>query len=93
MVTASVLNSTGPQVVHYKNSDRTVPESWHVFHNRANDQCCWLAAVAMTKIAGRVYTANSKNSAQWEHTLVVTGTGCEVLTTQRRYDPRIMKNA
>jgi len=41
-----------------------------------------------------VYTADSKNSAQWEHTLVVTDTGCEVLTLRSDDTiPRIMKNA
>ena len=27
-----------------------------------------------------VYTSDNKNSAQWEHTIVVTKTGCEILT-------------
>lgn len=30
-----------------------------------------------------VYTSDGKNSAQWEHTIVVTKTGCEVLTLRK----------
>jgi len=30
-----------------------------------------------------VYTDDNKNSAQWEHTLVVTKTGCEILTIRK----------
>lgn len=30
-----------------------------------------------------VYTGDNKNSAQWEHTLVVTADGCEVLTHRK----------
>ena len=36
-----------------------------------------------------VYTLDGKRSAQWEHTLVVTKTGCEILT--RRADETIAK--
>lgn len=30
-----------------------------------------------------VYTSDGKKSAQWEHTLVVTKTGCEILTLRK----------
>ena len=30
-----------------------------------------------------VYTLDGKKSAQWEHTLVVTKTGCEILTLRK----------
>ncbi|MDW2013648.1 type I methionyl aminopeptidase, partial [Vibrio sp. Vb0301] len=41
-----------------------------------------------------VYTGDGKNSAQWEHTIVVTKDGCEVLTLRSDDTiPRLMKNA
>jgi len=36
-----------------------------------------------------VYTVDGKKSAQWEHTIVVTKTGCEILT--HRKDDTIAK--
>ena len=36
-----------------------------------------------------VYTSDGKRSAQWEHTLVVTKTGCEILTL--RTDEKITR--
>ncbi|MBW3694349.1 type I methionyl aminopeptidase [Vibrio sp. T187] len=82
-----------PQVVHYKNSDRTVLKAGMCFTIepminagkfgcRLDDEDNWT-----------VYTGDNKNSAQWEHTLLVTDTGCEVLTLRSDESiPRIMKN-
>lgn len=40
-----------------------------------------------------VYTGDGKNSAQWEHTILVTKDGCEVLTLRSDESiPRFMKN-
>jgi len=40
-----------------------------------------------------VLTKDNKNSAQWEHTLVVTKDGCEILTLREEETiPRILKN-
>jgi methionyl aminopeptidase len=40
-----------------------------------------------------VYTADGKKSAQWEHTILVTPTGCEILTLRDEESiPRIMHN-
>jgi methionyl aminopeptidase len=40
-----------------------------------------------------VTTSDSKNSAQWEHTLLVTQTGVEVLTLREEEDfPRIINH-
>ncbi|MFT5808032.1 MAG: methionyl aminopeptidase [Moritella dasanensis] len=40
-----------------------------------------------------VLTKDNKNSAQWEHTLVVTKDGCEILTLRDEETiPRILKN-
>lgn len=82
-----------PQVVHYKNSDRTVLKAGMCFTIepminagkfgcRLDDEDNWT-----------VYTGDSKNSAQWEHTLLVTETGCEVLTLRSDESiPRLMNN-
>ncbi|HFF3147993.1 TPA: type I methionyl aminopeptidase, partial [Vibrio cholerae] len=41
-----------------------------------------------------VYTADGKKSAQWEHTILVTATGCEILTLRSEESlPRILNNA
>ncbi|WP_394247988.1 type I methionyl aminopeptidase [Vibrio profundi] len=82
-----------PQVVHYKNSDRTVLKAGMCFTIepminagkfgcRLDDEDNWT-----------VYTGDSKNSAQWEHTLLVTEKGCEVLTLRSDESiPRLMNN-
>lgn len=83
-----------PQVVHYKNGDRTVLREGMIFTIepminagkfgcRLDDEDNWT-----------VYTADGKNSAQWEHTILVTATGCEVLTLREEETiPRLMHNA
>ncbi|MGX9417109.1 type I methionyl aminopeptidase [Vibrio sp. RC27] len=83
-----------PQVVHYRNGDKTVLREGMTFTIepminagkfgcRLDDEDNWT-----------VYTADGKNSAQWEHTLLVTATGCEVLTLRKDETiPRIMKNS
>jgi methionyl aminopeptidase len=82
-----------PQVVHYKNSDRTILQEGMVFTIepminagkfgcRLDDEDNWT-----------VYTADGKCSAQWEHTLLVTATGCEVLTLRKDETiPRLFNN-
>ena len=40
-----------------------------------------------------VYTIDGKKSAQWEHTIVVTKTGCEILTLRKEESlPRVLHN-
>ncbi|WP_158144761.1 type I methionyl aminopeptidase [Vibrio metschnikovii] len=82
-----------PQVVHYKNSDRTLLREGMIFTIepminagkfgcRLDDEDNWT-----------VYTADSKNSAQWEHTILVTADGCEILTLREEETiPRIFHN-
>ncbi|NNN61527.1 type I methionyl aminopeptidase [Vibrio sp. A11] len=82
-----------PQVVHYKNSDRTLLREGMIFTIepminagkfgcRLDDEDNWT-----------VYTADSKNSAQWEHTILVTADGCEILTLRKEETiPRIFHN-
>lgn len=82
-----------PQVVHYRNDDRTVLKEGMIFTIepminsgkfgcRLDDEDGWTA-----------YTADNKNSAQWEHTLLVTPDGCEVLTRRSEETiPRFFHN-
>ena len=40
-----------------------------------------------------VYTVDKKKSAQWEHTLLVTDKGCEILTLRKDDTiPRLLAN-
>ncbi|MDC0609895.1 type I methionyl aminopeptidase [Vibrio sp.] len=83
-----------PQVVHYKNNDRTILQEGMTFTIepminagkfgcRLDDEDNWT-----------VYTADGKNSAQWEHTLLVTADGCEILTLREEESiPRHFHNA
>lgn len=78
-----------PQIVHYKNNDRT---------KMAEGMCFTIEPMINAGKAGTildkednwtVYTVDGKKSAQWEHTIVVTKTGCEILT--HRKDDTIAK--
>ncbi len=83
-----------PQVVHYKNNDRTVLRKGMTFTIepminagkfgcRLDDEDDWT-----------VYTADGKKSAQWEHTILVTENGCEILTLREEESlPRFLVNA
>lgn len=83
-----------PQVVHYKNSDRTILREGMTFTIepminagkfgcRLDDEDDWT-----------VYTADGKKSAQWEHTILVTADGCEILTLREEESlPRFLVNA
>lgn len=83
-----------PQVVHYKNSDRTILREGMTFTIepminagkfgcRLDDEDDWT-----------VYTADGKKSAQWEHTILVTADGCEILTLRAEESlPRFLVNA
>lgn len=82
-----------PQVVHYKNDDKTVLRPGMCFtiepminagnfKTRLNETDGWT-----------VTTSDGKNSAQWEHTLLVTEKGVEVLTLREEEDfPRIINH-
>lgn len=82
-----------PQVVHYRNGDRTVLKAGMCFTiepmiNAGKFGCTVDAADDWT-----VYTGDGKKSAQYEHTIVVTETGCEVLTLRAEESiPRLMRN-
>lgn len=82
-----------PQIVHYKNNDKTKMVEGMCFTvepminlGRAN--------TLLDKVDNwTVTTIDNKNSAQWEHTIVVTRTGCEILTLRKDDTiPRILNN-
>ena len=69
-----------PQILHYKNSDNRLMQEGMIFTIEPMIN----AGKGGTKLdrndGWTAYTVDSKNSAQWEHTILVTKTGCEVLT-------------
>ncbi len=75
-----------PQVVHYRNGDRTVLKAGMVFTIEPMINAGKFGCLLDDEDNWTVYTADGKNSAQWEHTLLVTETGCEVLTLRKDED-------
>ncbi|WDE06922.1 type I methionyl aminopeptidase [Thalassomonas viridans] len=82
-----------PQIVHYKNNDTT----------KMKEGMCFTIEPMINLGRGKtlldqddkwtVYTIDGKKSAQWEHTLLVTKTGCEILTLRKDDTiPRILHN-
>lgn len=69
-----------PQIVHYKNSDSTVMEEGMCFTIEPMINAGRAGTRVDSEDGWTVYTVDNKNSAQYEHTIVVTKTGCEVLT-------------
>ena len=69
-----------PQVVHYKNSAQATMKPGMCFTIEPMIN----AGRKQTKLdkddGWTVYTIDGKKSAQWEHTILVTETGCEILT-------------
>jgi len=83
-----------PQVVHYKNNDRTVLREGMVFTIEPMINAGKFGCRLDEEDNWTVYTADNKNSAQWEHTILVTADGCEVLTLRDEESiPRIMHNS
>lgn len=73
----------GPQVPHFRNSNdiALVPGMTFTIEPMIN------AGVSGVVIGSDQWTARTKDgraSAQWEHTILVTGSGCEVLTAWKR---------
>ena len=69
-----------PQIVHYKNNDKTKILEGMCFTIEPMINLGKANTVLDKQDNWTVYTSDNKNSAQWEHTLVVTKTGCEILT-------------
>ena len=80
-----------PQVVHYKNSDRSVLKEGMCFTIEPMINAGKFGCTVDAKDDWTVYTGDGKNSAQWEHTVLVTKDGCEVLTLRSDENhPRLM---
>lgn len=69
-----------PQIVHYKNNDNTKMEEGMCFTIEPMINLGRANTLLDKEDNWTVYTIDGKKSAQWEHTIVVTKTGCEILT-------------
>ena len=82
-----------PQVVHYRNGDRTVLKAGMCFTIEPMINAGKFGCTVDGQDDWTVYTGDGKKSAQYEHTIVVTETGCEVLTLRGDDTiPRLMNN-
>jgi methionyl aminopeptidase len=72
-----------PQIMHYKNSDKTKMEVGMCFTIEPMVNLGRAGTVLDKTDNWTVYTVDGKRSAQWEHTIVVTKTGCEILTLRK----------
>ncbi len=82
-----------PQVVHYKNTDNRKLEEGMCFTIEPMINAGKFGCTVDSEDDWTVYTGDGKNSAQWEHTILVTKEGCEVLTLRSDESiPRIMIN-
>ena len=69
-----------PQIVHYKNNEREKMKAGMCFTVEPMINMGKSGTVLDKEDNWTVYTVDGKKSAQWEHTIVVTQTGCEILT-------------
>lgn len=83
-----------PQVVHYRNTDRTVLKEGMIFTIEPMINAGKFGCRLDTDDNWTVYTADGKKSAQWEHTILVTASGCEILTLRPEEEtiPRFFNN-
>ena len=72
-----------PQIVHYKNNDNTKMIEGMCFTIEPMINLGKAKTTLDKEDNWTVYTSDNKNSAQWEHTIVVTKTGCEILTLRK----------
>lgn len=72
-----------PQIVHYKNNDTTKMKEGMCFTIEPMINLGRGNTVLDKDDNWTVYTIDGKKSAQWEHTLLVTKTGCEILTIRK----------
>ncbi|HCM46546.1 MAG TPA: type I methionyl aminopeptidase [Colwellia sp.] len=72
-----------PQIMHYKNNDKTKMEVGMCFTIEPMVNLGRSGTLLDKTDNWTVYTADGKRSAQWEHTIVVTKTGCEILTLRK----------
>ena len=78
-----------PQIVHYKNNDKTKMVEGMCFTVEPMINAGKAGTILDKEDNWTVYTVDGKKSAQWEHTIVVNKTGCEILT--HRSDDTIAK--
>lgn len=82
-----------PQIVHYKNNDSEKMQEGMCFTVEPMINLGRANTLLDKEDNWTVYTLDGKKSAQWEHTVVVTKTGCEVLTLRKDDTiPRILHN-
>lgn len=82
-----------PQIVHYKNNDKTKMVEGMCFTVEPMINLGKANTILDKEDNWTVYTSDSKKSAQWEHTIVVTKTGCEILTLRKNESiPRLLHN-
>ncbi len=82
-----------PQVVHYKNSDKRILQPGMIFTIEPMINAGKFGCSVDSEDDWTVYTGDGKNSAQWEHTILVTDSGCEVLTLREEESiSRVMVN-
>ena len=82
-----------PQIVHYKNNDKTKMQEGMCFTIEPMINLGRANTVLDKEDNWTVYTVDGKKSAQWEHTILVTKTGCEILTLRNDESlPRILHN-
>jgi len=82
-----------PQIVHYKNNDNTKMIAGMCFTIEPMINIGKGNTLVDKQDGWTVTTKDGKNSAQWEHTIVVTKTGCEILTLRKEETlPRLLVN-
>jgi len=72
-----------PQVVHYKNNDSDKIQAGMCFTIEPMINLGKAGTITDKDDGWTVYTVDKKKTAQWEHTLLVTPTGCEILTLRK----------
>jgi methionyl aminopeptidase len=72
-----------PQIVHYKNNDKTKIQQGMCFTVEPMINLGRANTILDKEDNWTVYTIDGKKSAQWEHTVVVTQSGCEILTLRK----------
>jgi methionyl aminopeptidase len=72
-----------PQIVHYKNNDSEKMQEGMCFTVEPMINLGRANTLLDKEDNWTVYTLDAKKSAQWEHTVVVTKTGCEILTLRK----------
>ncbi len=72
-----------PQIVHYKSNDNTKMQVGMCFTIEPMINLGRAKTVLDKEDNWTVYTIDGKKSAQYEHTVVVTKTGCEILTLRK----------